>query len=192
VAINVDADHTAGPTIPRPAAGVFSPPLSMVHRRRVTEAAGGWRDYRELREPPDVELWRRAVAHGHRIAFVPRLTGVKFPASLRRGVYRDRPAHQQEAWLARIDREPDLEIEALVHLVVGSGLGAWTGLSYRELLGGVVRETRRRIEARRRLPTFGLSPRPGQIIAALRRYKGLHEEAHDVARRAQGHPTRHE
>ena len=173
LAINVESDGSAWPTVPRPRDGRFSSPLSMAHRRRVTEEMGGWRDYRELSDTPDVELWRRAQARGYAFTFVPRLTGIKFPAGSRRGVYQTRPADQQSAWFARIEREPDVESEALVQVIVSAGADSWTGLSYRELVDGVVGQVRRRARARARLPSLGLFPRPGQLIAAVRRFKGL-------------------
>jgi hypothetical protein len=145
----------------------------MVHRRRVTEAMGGWRHYRDLRTSPDVELWRRAQAHGYALTFVPRLTGIKFPAGSRRGVYRTRPSHQQSTWLARIDAEPDLEVRLLVDLAVGRNGDGWGGLSFREMIGSLWRQTQRRFQVRRRLPVLGLSSPHGHVIDTLRRYKGL-------------------
>jgi glycosyltransferase involved in cell wall biosynthesis len=173
LAINVDGDGATWPTVPRPLEGRFSSPLSMAHRKRVTEDIGGWRDYRELTDPPDVELWRRAQARGYAFTFVPRLTGIKFPAGSRPGAYRTRRADQQAAWFGRIEREPHVEIEALVNVIVSGGGEAWAGLSYRELAGGVLRQTWRRLRSRRRLPVLGLSSRRGQVIDELRRYKGL-------------------
>jgi glycosyltransferase involved in cell wall biosynthesis len=172
LAINVDGDGTTWPTVPRPLEGSFSSPLSMAHRKRVTDEMGGWRDYRDLTDPPDVELWRRAQARGYAFTFVPRLTGIKFPAGSRPGAYRTRQSDQQAAWLARIEREPHVEIEALVNVVVSGG-DAWAGLSYRELAGSILRQTWRRLRWRRRLPVLGLAPRRGQVIEQLRRYKGL-------------------
>lgn len=173
VAAFVDGDGRTWATMPRPQDGHFGAPLSVAHRKRLTDEMGGWRDYRDLIEAPDTELWRRAPARGYRLTFVPRLTGVKFPASLRQGVYRTRPAHQQAEWLARIEREAGLEAETLVHLLVDGGVDAWTGLSYRELAGGLMRQTVRRVRARARLSGLGLSPRRGQMIDTLRRFKGL-------------------
>jgi glycosyltransferase involved in cell wall biosynthesis len=173
LAINVEADGSAWPTVPRPQEGRFSPPLAMAHRKRVTEEMGGWRDYRELSDTPDVELWRRAQARGYAFTFVPRLTAIKFPAGSRRGVYRTRPADQQEEWLARIDREPDFELETLVNVIVSSGGDSWTGLFWRELAASVLRQVWRRLRSRRRLPVLGLSFRRGRTIDDLRRFKGL-------------------
>lgn len=93
------------------------PPSAIVHRRTVTEAIGGWRDYRELSRGPEHDLCLRAGAAGFRFASVPRLTGIKFPASIRRGVYRERPCHEQAAWLQRIQTEPHLEAVALSEMV---------------------------------------------------------------------------
>jgi glycosyltransferase involved in cell wall biosynthesis len=173
LAISVDADGATWPNLTRPLEGLFTAPLAMAHRKRVTDDIGGWRDYRELSEAPDGELWRRAQRRGCSFTFVPRLTGIKFPASMRPGVYRTRPADQQAEWFARIGHEPGLEVEALVHMIVQGGGRSWRGLSYRELVGAVLRQTWRRLRSRNRLPALGLWSRPGQGIEKLRRFKGL-------------------
>lgn len=87
---------------PWPEFGAWGPPSCTVHRRSVTEALGGWLNYREVNVPPDIDLWRRVRGAGYRFTFVPRLTAIKFPASTRRGVYQTRPCHEQAAWSARI------------------------------------------------------------------------------------------
>lgn len=171
LALNVGPDGSAWPVVPQPQRGSFSSPLCMVHRRRVTEELGGWREYRTLPDPPDVELWRRALAAGCAFAFVPRLTGIKFPASWRRDVYRTRPCHEQAAWLARIESDPDLEPRQLATLLAtGAGL---SGLPYRELLVQVRRQTWRRVRRRFSLPRLALSLLRGQSIDVARRFKGL-------------------
>jgi glycosyltransferase involved in cell wall biosynthesis len=91
------------------------PPSTFVHRRSLGIV---WRDYRELSEPPDRLLVRRVVQSGARTAVIPRLTVVKFPASERRNVYHERPAHEQAAWLARVRAEPDLEAELLGRILL--------------------------------------------------------------------------
>jgi glycosyltransferase involved in cell wall biosynthesis len=151
--------------IPQPELGAYAPPLCVVHRRSLTERIGGWRHYRELgTTPPDVELWRRAAGSGATLTFVPRLTGIKFPASVRRDVYRTRPHGEQERWAARIATDPDLEVHLLAQAVVArsSLMESW---SYRELLRGFLRQTARRMRARLRFRN--------QSIEAIRRYKGL-------------------
>ena len=85
----------------------------MVHRRTATDAFGNWKPSTELREDPEVDLWRRAHLAGYRVGFVPRLTAVKFPASWRRDAYRTRACHEQAAWFRRIQEDPDLEAAEL-------------------------------------------------------------------------------
>jgi glycosyltransferase involved in cell wall biosynthesis len=151
--------------IPQPELGAYAPPLCVIHRRSLTERVGGWRHYRELgTTPPDVELWRRAEASGAMLTFVPRLTGIKFPASVRRDVYRTQPHREQEAWAARIASDRDLEVHLLAHAVMArsSLMESW---SYRELLRGFIRQTVRRMRARLRFRS--------ESIDAIRRYKGL-------------------
>ena len=190
LAINVGPDGSVWPVIPRPERGSFSSPLSMAHRKRVTEEMGGWRDYRELEDPPDVELWRRAQARAYAFAFVPRLTGIKFPARSRREVYRTRPSHEQAAWLARIDGEPDLEMRALVNVIVDPAGDSWNGMPYRDLARNFLRQTLRRIRWRLMLPRLGFSSRPGQTIEDIRRFKGLEKGNDHAARRAKRLPAR--
>ena len=99
------------------AAPEWRPPSSVMHRRRLTEEIGGWRDFRELSVTPEGELWSRVREAGYRITIVARLTDLKFPASWRRDVYRERPCHDQAAWLARIQAETELEAVILASVV---------------------------------------------------------------------------
>lgn len=99
--------------------GDWIPPTGIVHRRHVTDGVGGWRDYRELTVDPEVDLWQRAYDGGHKFAFVPRLTAIKFSASERPGIYRDTPHHEQAQWFERIQGDNDLETTELVALLVG-------------------------------------------------------------------------
>jgi len=154
------------PVAPRPNDGAFSPPSGMVHRRRMTEEMGGWRDYTVV-GVPDMDLWRRAQSRGYAFTFVPRLTAIKFPASWRRDVYKHRSAHEQADWLRRIESEPDFEQRLLVRLVTEDHLAA--GLPYRDLLRHFFRQTMSRISRRLRW----LRIRPPQTIDEIRRYKGL-------------------
>jgi glycosyltransferase involved in cell wall biosynthesis len=151
--------------IPQPELGAYAPPLCVIHRKSLPERIGGWRHHRELgATPPDVELWRRAAAEGAKLTFVPRLTGIKFPASVRRDVYRTRPHREQETWTARIASDPDLEVHLLAQAVTArsSLMESW---SYRELLRGFIRQTARRARTRLRFRN--------ESIDAIRRFKGL-------------------
>src|SRR4051794_21571883 len=73
--VRVDAEgDEPWAVLPQPEKGSWGPPSCTVHRRSVTEALGGWRDYRQLVEPPEIDLWRRARDAGFAFTFVPRLT----------------------------------------------------------------------------------------------------------------------
>jgi len=162
-------DGQLWPAVPRPQSGWWSPPTATVHRRNVTEALGGWRDYREIDDPPEIDLWRRARDAGFQFVFVPRLTAIKFPASMRRGVYRSRPSHEQAEWSTRIRSEPDLEARLLVRMIA-EGRAAKT-MSYRDLVRQVISETM--IRLRRRWVSRSIWPRKGAAIDRVRRFKGL-------------------
>src|ERR1043166_5350820 len=68
--------------------GIWLPPTALMHRRAVVDRIGAWRDYRELRIDPEADLIQRAIAAGFRLVILPRLTAIKFPAAMRRNVYR--------------------------------------------------------------------------------------------------------
>ena len=140
--------------------GAWIPPTAVVHRRTLVDRCGGWRDYRSLTADPEAELWARFHAAGALIRAVPRLTAVKLPAAARRGVYRERPSHEQAAWLERIRTEADFEPVALARALIAAAprpLGA--------LLGEVIRRATAGVQ-RRML-------RPGKGIDRRRRDKGL-------------------
>jgi len=167
-------DRELWPAVPQPEEEIWGPPSCTVHRRSVMEALRGWRDYREIDDPPEIDLWRRGRAAGFQYQFVPRLTAIKFPASARRDVYRIRPCHEQAAWSARIASEPDLEATLLVQMIAGRR--AARRMSYRDLVSQLIVETRIRI--RRRLGSWSkllasFSSRKGAVIDGVRRFKGL-------------------
>ncbi len=167
-------DGELWPSTPLPHRGAWGPPSCTVHRRSVTEVLSGWRDYREIEVPPEIDLWRRARDAGFQFMFVPRMTAIKFPASMRSGVYRSRPCHEQAAWSARIASEPDLEVTLLVQMIAGHRASRTT--SYRELVRQLMAETmirvRRRLASRSNL-VASLRRRKGAVIDRVRRFKGL-------------------
>jgi glycosyltransferase involved in cell wall biosynthesis len=172
IALNV-ADDGRPPwaTLPDPSLGAFASPLSIVHRRDLSERCGGWKHYRDTHLPPDVELWRRYHAAGARFHFVPRLTAIKFPALLRRDAYRHRRCDEQAAWSRRIATEPALEATLLAQLLLPAG----SMMSWRQ----EVRHLLARLGARLRWrmafwPVLG-SSRKGAGIDHARRYKGLED-----------------
>lgn len=170
----VPPDSASGwPAIPHPKVGQYSPPVCTVHRKSVTDRVGGWRHYRDIPPAitPDVELWQRAAAARAPFTFVPRLTGIKFPAGWRRNVYQSRPCHEQAAWSAAMQEDPDFEVHQLVKFVVGD-TPVPVGIRYGELLRHFVRQTVGRFRLRRALSGQWLGLR-ARTVDAARRFKGL-------------------
>lgn len=150
--------------------GTWLPPTSVMHRKSLIERVGGWRDYRTLHTYPDNDLWQRMHEHGARFALVPRLTAVKFPASLHRGVYRDRPRSEQAEWLAKIQLDDGLEARELSLALCATN--PVTQLRYGDLgrlfLSETLRRARTRLTARR-----GPATDPGAQLEQERLFKGL-------------------
>jgi glycosyltransferase involved in cell wall biosynthesis len=150
--------------------GMWIAPTATVHRRALTERLGGWRDYRDLAVDPETELWSRFHAAGARVEPVKRLTAVKFPAAARRGVYRERPSHEQAEWLARIRREPGFEVVELARAASEMATAAREP-PFRALIGQVLRRSVRGVG--RRLGRRDAEPKPGEAVARRRSWKGL-------------------
>ncbi len=159
-------DATSGridpaPTRPEPwRPSLWIPPTGLVHRRSTALAVGGWQHIREVSVDPEQDLCQRMASVGARFVFVPRLTAIKFPASLRRDVYRTRPNHEQAAWFHRIETESDLEAQLLARILVGS-----ERFATREIRRRVWRAFKRRLM---RAPGY----RHG-LFLRRRRFKGL-------------------
>jgi hypothetical protein len=151
---------------------MWIPPTNVIHRRSVTDHVGGWRYYRELDMHPDGELWLRAYTADYRFAFVPRLTAIKFPASVRRDVYKFRPCHEQAAWSKRIQNEHDFELVELIRTVLAMAAQA-QAKPYRVLLHDFVQRTCNGLMRRsRRLISRPARPKEDSIDA-VRAFKGL-------------------
>jgi glycosyltransferase involved in cell wall biosynthesis len=86
-------------------AGAWLPPTSIVHRTELARRIAGWRTWEEGGATPDVDFVARARESGARLIRVSALTAFKFPASYRPNVYRERPSHEQETYITRIERE---------------------------------------------------------------------------------------
>jgi glycosyltransferase involved in cell wall biosynthesis len=158
--------------------GTWIPPTGVAHRRRVTESLGGWRHYRDLAVDPEVELWQRMHDAGCAIAFVPRLTAVKFSASERPDSYVHRSYDEQAAWFSRIHGERDVEAVELAMLLTAARRPVWK--PYRRLFAELVHETV--VRTRRRLPWRAPpppppAPPPGQGVDQRRKAKGLEGDA---------------
>jgi glycosyltransferase involved in cell wall biosynthesis len=158
-------DRFVLPCVPQPRRGLFSPPSGMLHRREVTERAGGWRNYRDLRIGPETDLFRRANEMGCTFVPVSRLGALKFPAIWREGVYRTRPSHEQAAWTLTMLEDAALEASVMARIIAECGM---RNVSYLDLVRQLLKETARRVSR----PSF-LPWRRGGMIEAARSYKGL-------------------
>jgi|RhiMetdeSRZDD1v2_1073273.scaffolds.fasta_scaffold36307_3 glycosyltransferase involved in cell wall biosynthesis len=154
--------------------GLWIPPTSIAHRRKIPAQVGNWRHYRDLRVDPEVDLLQRVFDAGYSLTFLPRLTAIKFPAAQRRNVYKDRPSHEQAAWLKRIQQERDFEA---VHLrnafsVKIDKRKIEEDRSYSNSLLRFARRKYQRLARSVQKRVHQYSPR-GKTIEARRRYKGL-------------------
>lgn len=152
--------------------GVWMPPTGVVHRRIATEKIGGWRDYRSISMTPESDLWLRMHRAGFVLQPVSRLTAVKFPASQRKDVYKERPNREQEQWTERILKEKDLEAAELGKLLIASEAQRRYRLTLRSGLRAVLARTGANIRRRLGLglPTILAT---GEGVRRQRAFKGL-------------------
>ncbi len=151
----------------------FCLPSAVVHRRHVVQELGGWRNYREIELPTDMDLWKRIRDAGYRVTFVPRLGTIKFSASMRRDVYKMRPCHEQALWFDRIGRESDLEATELARMLCASHneLSLIDPRWSRQVARLLFHVGSQRL--RRRFQRFLPKPRKGAQTEAWRKYRGL-------------------
>jgi glycosyltransferase involved in cell wall biosynthesis len=103
------------------APGTWLPPTSITHRTELSRRIGGWRTWEQAGGPPDVDHLDRVRESGAPMVRVEALTAFKFPSVARPGVYRERPSHEQEAYIRRVERER-LFIERELAAVAGRRL----------------------------------------------------------------------
>ena len=84
------------------APGTWLPPASIVHTAELGRRLGGWRTWEDGGGRPDVNFLDRAQSAGARFVRVPAITAFKFPSVLRPNSYRERPSHEQEAYVRRM------------------------------------------------------------------------------------------
>ncbi len=172
--------------------GLWIPPTSVVHRRSLSEQAGGWRNFCEVNQDPEADLWERmrAVAWASRpsnsgrknmgekpmppaFQYIRRLTAIKFPAIWRKGSYKTRCCDEQSAWFDRIGREPDLEAVELAKLLKPIFEDGRSAMPFREVL----KDFRADLFARckRKLIKWRILRRQDRaaFLKARRRFKGL-------------------
>jgi glycosyltransferase involved in cell wall biosynthesis len=166
--------RVGSPLFPGPNGVSGGPPCCIVYRRSVTDRTGGWRDYRELRLPPDADLFSRAKAAGFATVFVPRLTALKFPASVRKNVYRDKPSHEQAWWFEQIRSRPDFEPSHLIEMMVEDEVARAmpARVLFRILIEQVIKRLAWRLSRKSGLNALFWTAKGGGIEHA-KKYKGL-------------------
>jgi glycosyltransferase involved in cell wall biosynthesis len=101
--------------------GMGIPPSALMHKREMVDAIGGWKDYRTLHVPPDMEFVQRAYQRGKSFTAVNELTVFKFNSAWRRNSYRQRLCSEQAEYVRRIRTESDFlkdEWLAIAHAYV--------------------------------------------------------------------------
>ena len=86
---------------------LFVPPSSIMHQTSIVAEIGGWRDFRELRLPTDMEFLTRIRDHDKMVVPTNRLTVFKFPSTQRPNSYLEKPSYQQAEYVERIRCESD-------------------------------------------------------------------------------------
>ena len=86
-------------------AGAHILPSSLMHRAQAAREIGGWRDYRKIMLPPDIDFTTRAAQRGLRFVRVPALTVFKFPSGIRPNSYLLQHSHEQAAYARRMASE---------------------------------------------------------------------------------------
>ena len=117
--------RTLSGTTPRGGyAGGHLPPSSVLHRRELAAEIGGWRDYREIWDPPDTDFLQRAARAGNRFACTWALTAFKLPSAMRRNSYVDRPSWEQAELARRIASERWFTARELGRVVIAHARGS--------------------------------------------------------------------
>lgn len=126
---------------------------TVMHRIDAAAAAGDWIDWRETREVPTTDFFRRVREVRGRFAVLPELTVLKFHSGSRRSSYREKTAVEQEHWAERMRTDPQLR--------------------YRETMQAVVCERLRQESPLALHPAKPKHTRPGWQIEQWRRIRGL-------------------
>lgn len=126
------------------------PPSSVMHRRELAAAVGGWRDHRTISEYPDRDFIGRIWQHSGNFAATEEFTVFKFPSAWREMSYRDRPSQIQADYLRRMSEDSKFMHDEMLATIAAIGQRAPGG------------------------PNRGL---PGRGVAHLRSLRGLAPQA---------------
>jgi glycosyltransferase involved in cell wall biosynthesis len=81
--------------------------ITLMHGTEHARSLGGWRDWRELRQVPMMDLIHRIIGTERRFITVNAITAVKFHSGQRLRPYVEKPCHEQASYLEQIERNPD-------------------------------------------------------------------------------------
>lgn len=97
--------------------GMVVPPSSMMHSLEMAREIGGWKDYRTIHLPPDIDFVNRAFDHGARFAPVNALTVFKFNSAWRPNSYRNGRSDEQAECVRRLQTDGDFLERELLDIV---------------------------------------------------------------------------
>ncbi len=104
-------------------AGMSIVPSCVLHRAKLTDEIGPWRDPHALNTFPSVFFIESAWAAGKRFSAVREVTVFKFPAPWRKDVYRERPVELQAGYVRRMNSEPDFLSRELLDVALAYAEG---------------------------------------------------------------------
>jgi glycosyltransferase involved in cell wall biosynthesis len=103
-----------------PNTGKFGPervpiitPATM-HHTEPARQVGGWPNWKEVYNTPDLVLWTRLVDRKPTILSVPKVTVLKFHSRERKNSYIEQRSDEQAAYFDRIQHDPDLVNSELI------------------------------------------------------------------------------
>lgn len=113
---SITPEAVVRPTCPSFVPGNWFPPTGVMHRKSIMERVGGWGDWRQLKDDPETDLWKRMLDAGARHSVLPAVSAIKFGAAVRKDAYKRKSSREQSNWTERMLAEPGLaeELTALL------------------------------------------------------------------------------
>lgn len=157
---------------------------SWVFRKKLADAIGPWRPYREIYDTPISDWKHRVWKAGKQVSIIPRLTVIAINSAP--NSYRERPDQPHRARLAQMREDPEgLRGRELAELLfhqaeqlTNKRLDALSGLKTTDLLFALGKHWLRQVASALRINHSALGSRlrgqgRGQAIRRLRDYRGL-------------------
>jgi hypothetical protein len=137
--------------------GCEVPPSALIHRRSLAEQCETWPDYRATTGSPESAVLAQFFEREAEFAFIPEITVFKFPSSWRPLSYVKRSSQEQAQFFERMQHQPDFLQRELVEFAMTTQL----------------------LKPHTRMPAAPAEDdfKPGAVVAAFRRNRGLTKEA---------------